>query len=282
MGANLKAIFELFTTAITSNLKYPKVTLQTPKGQHIEIKLAGAKSRYTGQLMITNGAGYNSARNLYFGRIDLAGKYQQSTFHPEMATLLERFAADPAGVAAEYGKLTGNCCFCQLKLTDPQSLAVGYGPICADHWGLPHGKAAMKASSKPVVPVVAPHDFAEGLDTEAEHLCDIAMAEAAAAENQINMQPRELSALDKWIAAEKVEVPSMSWKGEVVADSTGKWYDNAIRLATKDEAEGYVSDLFSRWTLATDKRVVESTDPVNYRWVPGKGLEAVSPAQSTQ
>lgn len=62
----------------------------------------------------------------------------------------------------------------------------------------------------------------------------------------------------------------MSWKAEVIADSSGKWTGNAIRVATKAEAEAYVSNLAARWTLVTDTRVVESTDPVNYVWADGK------------
>lgn len=38
-------------------------------------------------------------------------------------------------------KLTGHCSFCQRELTDAGSLEVGYGPICADRWGLPHAPA---------------------------------------------------------------------------------------------------------------------------------------------
>lgn len=62
----------------------------------------------------------------------------------------------------------------------------------------------------------------------------------------------------------------MSWKPEVVADSTGKWYGNALRFATREEAEANAADLQRRWLLVTDTRVVECDDPVNYCWVDGK------------
>jgi hypothetical protein len=57
----------------------------------------------------------------------------------------------------------------------------------------------------------------------------------------------------------------MSWKSEVIADRTGNFCGNALRFATREEAEHYVSDLAWRWTLVTDTRVVESDEPVNYR-----------------
>jgi hypothetical protein len=56
----------------------------------------------------------------------------------------------------------------------------------------------------------------------------------------------------------------MSWKPEVIADNSGQWYGNALRFATKAEAETSAYDLAMRWTLVRDWRVVESEDPVNY------------------
>ena len=67
----------------------------------------------------------------------------------------------------------------------------------------------------------------------------------------------------------------MSFKPEVIADGTGKWYGNNLAFATRDEAELNVQDLACRWTMVRDTRVVESDQPVNYRWVNGK-LEAVT------
>jgi hypothetical protein len=64
----------------------------------------------------------------------------------------------------------------------------------------------------------------------------------------------------------------MSFKPEVIADSSGNWYDNALRFATLAEAEASARDLMSRWMLVRDCRAVESTDPVNYRWDPAVGL----------
>lgn len=38
----------------------------------------------------------------------------------------------------EVGKETGNCCYCGLELTDPDSVARGYGPVCAKNYGCEH------------------------------------------------------------------------------------------------------------------------------------------------
>jgi hypothetical protein len=62
-----------------------------------------------------------------------------------------------------------------------------------------------------------------------------------------------------------------SWKSEVIADNSGNWCGNELRFETKAEAEGYVLDLFHRWTLVRRTRAVPSDDPVNYVW-PDSGL----------
>jgi hypothetical protein len=40
--------------------------------------------------------------------------------------------------AVLYGKFTNTCSFCGLELTHDYSVMVGYGPICAGKWDLPH------------------------------------------------------------------------------------------------------------------------------------------------
>jgi hypothetical protein len=62
----------------------------------------------------------------------------------------------------------------------------------------------------------------------------------------------------------------MSYKGEVIADSSGKWCGNGLRFETEDEALIYVEDLVMRWILVTEYRVVESDEPVNYSITNGK------------
>lgn len=62
----------------------------------------------------------------------------------------------------------------------------------------------------------------------------------------------------------------MSWKPEVQTDNTGKWYDNALRFATREEAEANARDLAMRWTLVREHRASECEDPVNYEWRDGR------------
>jgi hypothetical protein len=59
---------------------------------------------------------------------------------------------------------------------------------------------------------------------------------------------------------------TMSWKAEVIADSSGRWVGDTLRFATQQEAWSYLQDLTYRWTAVSYERVVESTDPVSHRW----------------
>ena len=78
----------------------------------------------------------------------------------------------------------------------------------------------------------------------------------------------------------------MSFKPEVIADSSGQWCGNALRFATREEAEANVRDLMMRWLAVRETRIVVSDDPVNYRYVDGRlenlTSEAAAPAQSTE
>lgn len=65
-----------------------------------------------------------------------------------------------------------------------------------------------------------------------------------------------------------------SFAPEVVADAGGQWAGNALRFATRKEAEDYVADLAFRWIAVRGTRVVESDDPVNYKWENGQLIEA--------
>ena len=75
----------------------------------------------------------------------------------------------------------------------------------------------------------------------------------------------------------------MSFKPDVIADTSGEWCGNALCFATREEAEANVQDLMMRWFAVRETRVVQSDDPVNYRYGDGRleslTSEAATPAQ---
>lgn len=62
----------------------------------------------------------------------------------------------------------------------------------------------------------------------------------------------------------------MSYKPEVIADSSGIWASNGLRFATYDEAYNSARDLASRWYLVREYRATECDDPVSHVYIDGK------------
>lgn len=133
-------ILDLFAVA-REHIQYPKIRLEGD----LQLFIAGDKAKFPGSVNITNGVGYMQSGNKWYGRITTDGTIKLAPHLTKVEALqvteqLELFAENPAEYAKMYGKGTGICMFCGKQLTDPQSVAVGYGPICADHYGLPHGE----------------------------------------------------------------------------------------------------------------------------------------------
>ena len=117
-------IERLLQTAVMAGLKRPAF-----RAEGLTFTLAKATS-------VNAGAVYAKRGDLYVGKI-MGGK-----FHPVKDTpsgtgdAIARIAADPRGAAVAYGRMTGNCACCGRELTDPKSVELGIGPICAEKWGL--------------------------------------------------------------------------------------------------------------------------------------------------
>ena len=49
-----------------------------------------------------------------------------------------------------------------------------------------------------------------------------------------------------------------TYKAEVKVNGDEKWYSNALKFDTREKAEIYAKDLFNRWLLTTDWRVINA------------------------
>lgn len=138
-GANFSGLISLFTTA-AEWLKYPKITLEVD-GRTVKFSRCGVQSKYPGCVNVTNGVRYGEPGAMFFGRVGTDGSLTEGRdLTPDVRALMLKLSTDPVGFAAHYGHVSGSCCFCNIKLDDPRSTEVGYGPICAKHYGLPWGK----------------------------------------------------------------------------------------------------------------------------------------------
>lgn len=95
-------------------------------------------------------AGKYRVKGITLGYIDAGDEtgtvqYGWRELRPRFDTVLSELAeleANAQETVARHGKLMGRCSFCSLPLTDPRSVQVGYGQVCASHFHLPWGEAA--------------------------------------------------------------------------------------------------------------------------------------------
>ena len=71
--------------------------------------------------------------------------------------------------------------------------------------------------------------------------------------------------LDASMAPATVTVAPLSWRPEVIADSSGKWCANGLRFATEKEAFASAAELAGRWFAVRDWRAAPCADPVTHR-----------------
>jgi len=131
----LSSIVGHFDAAHENGLKYPSITIKAnAPDPGVRMYRAGQKSSRPGSVAVTDSEGED-----FWGRIRRDGTFHAREAAPDwIGGVLEDFAHDPDRVAREEGQATGACCFCNTKLTEEGSVSVGYGPICAQNFGLPH------------------------------------------------------------------------------------------------------------------------------------------------
>lgn len=138
---DLTPIVDFLTKAQQSGLKRPKLRVLAPDGR-TEMRLGLTTSGVApGSLSVVVGQDYvGSVRPN--GQVAGAKLFNPALkplpVDPTLQAHLLHIASHPAQAAKEYAALMGLCSFCGKQLTDAGSVLVGYGPVCAKHWGLPH------------------------------------------------------------------------------------------------------------------------------------------------
>lgn len=123
-GEGLSRLLKAFQTAMDNGLRNPKVRVGS-----LTFSPAKAASKNYGCL-------YVKADGEYAGKITPEGRFVCAYATPqETKDLVARVGADPLAAAVAHGKATGQCSCCGRELTDPESIARGIGPICAEKYG---------------------------------------------------------------------------------------------------------------------------------------------------
>ena len=122
-------IFTLFNNA-AKTLRHPAINMRRKNGDKLLIYLA------------TKGYIAIKLNGEYIGKLPAADKniilYDSPLFnHNELINELDTILSNPISESALQGKEYGRCCFCNRELDNEGSIFHGYGPICAEKWGLP-------------------------------------------------------------------------------------------------------------------------------------------------
>jgi hypothetical protein len=111
----------LFATARDNGLRSPRLTV-------------GSGVQLTAQRGDPNAINVREG-GFYRGTIR-GGVFTGRTPSESLTATLARLAADPTGELTAYGRATGRCACCSRPLTDPVSVAMSIGPICAARFGI--------------------------------------------------------------------------------------------------------------------------------------------------
>jgi hypothetical protein len=127
----LSRLVAFINGASQRGLKQPKVRVLGPDAvSEMRISAAMVGSKWPGSLFI-------KLAGTYLGRVAPDGKvFGPLASQESVLACLKTVEEDPARAASTYGALMCRCSFCGLHLTDEGSVLVGYGPICAERYGL--------------------------------------------------------------------------------------------------------------------------------------------------
>lgn len=122
---DISAIRAGFASA-SQHLKRPKLRVAD-----VQFSLAPATGRNAGSIYVVR-----ASDDVYLGKITEDNRFITSR-ECDAATEAEviRVATDPKAAAEAHGHEYGYCSCCGRELTNPESVARGIGPICADRWG---------------------------------------------------------------------------------------------------------------------------------------------------
>jgi len=112
-----------FDNAKDSGLMYPKLRLGA---------FVFSPAPDTGK---NAGAIYVKSDGVYLGKVVGGKLFTSRDASQDNVTQMTEVLADPRSAAIAYGKTFGKCSVCNKDLSDPESVALGMGAICAKRFG---------------------------------------------------------------------------------------------------------------------------------------------------
>lgn len=136
--ASVFKIHEIFEHARKRDVAFPKIRFVLREGQMVKLSLAGNDSKNPGAIYIRLG-------ETYYGKINTLGelsRYRETPCDSEIIECLRALSENPSAFGRAQGQRLKWCIFCGTTLRTNESLYYGYGPVCADNFGLEWGNSA--------------------------------------------------------------------------------------------------------------------------------------------
>ena len=147
---NMGDLLDRFALALKAGIKRPKVNTGD-----LLFSLAPAHGNNAGHVYVKGEKDAYGYRD-YLGKITPEGKFFAGRgVEDDVKQRIAEVGADVVTAAKAHGAQHNNCCFCSRDLTTNESVSNGYGPICAERYGLPwvvteefkKAKAALKEAN---------------------------------------------------------------------------------------------------------------------------------------
>jgi len=129
---NMGDLLHRFDLAVKAGKKRPRINVGD-----LLFSLAPAHGKNAGHVYV-KGAKDDWDERPYFGKITPEGKFFAGRgVEDDVKDRIASIGADVVTAAKAHGAQHGQCCFCNAPLSTDESVSNGYGPICAENWGLP-------------------------------------------------------------------------------------------------------------------------------------------------
>lgn len=129
---DMSDLLHRFELATRAGIKRPKVNTGD-----LLFSLAPANGKNAGYVYV-KGPKDDWDDRPYLGKISPEGRFYPSRdADTAVQSRVAEIGADVVKAAKAHGAQHGNCCFCSRDLTTNESVSNGYGPVCAERYGLP-------------------------------------------------------------------------------------------------------------------------------------------------
>lgn len=131
----MTGLINLLRKARAAGVKWPKIKLKFPEDE-INLTLSADGT-------FINAVAWDGPQKRWYGGVNKEGTMELSDRFKceELVPTMKALSENPSAAGKAYGQKTGICCFCGSGLKTTDSVFYGYGPVCAENYGLEWGYA---------------------------------------------------------------------------------------------------------------------------------------------